>query len=116
MNAGVLSNVKAREVETEHLDLADHIPQVAGGGEAARTGDQRALDAAQVLEQLGRDRVALGDGVAHRGAHALAHEGQRAAIGLLGVQRGERRGELGKIRGSGVEDRVQVGRRAAHAV
>ena len=61
----VLADVEAREVEAEHLDLADHVAQVAGGGERPWPLAQGALGRAQVGEQLVRGRVAA---PARRGA------------------------------------------------
>ena len=71
--ARVLADIQAGEVEAEHLDLADHVAQIAVGGERAAVGAQRRLDGAQLGEQLvrrGIGAVAAGAG----GAHPLAHE------------------------------------------
>ena len=52
VDARVLADVQAREVKPEHLDLADHVVEVSGGGELPGTVDQRSLHQRQVAEQL----------------------------------------------------------------
>ena len=60
MDLGVLADVEPRVVKAEHLDLADHVMQVAGCGEAPGAVDQAALTRRSSAEQLGRLRVAAG--------------------------------------------------------
>jgi hypothetical protein len=59
VHARVLADVEPGEVEAEDLDLAQHVVQVAGGGELAVPRAQAALDGAQVGQQLGRRAVSL---------------------------------------------------------
>ena len=63
----VLADVEAREVKAEHLDLADHVVQVAGGGErparrraasARRGAGRRAARPARRSRRRSRRRVA----------------------------------------------------------
>ena len=44
VNAGVLADIQAREVKAKHLDLADHIVEIARRGELPGTVDQRSSD------------------------------------------------------------------------
>ena len=58
MDPGVLADVQPRVVKAEHLDLADHVAQIAGGGQRPRALDQRALHQPQIGQQLARLGVA----------------------------------------------------------
>jgi hypothetical protein len=70
---------------------------------------QRPLDEPEVREQLGGLGVAAR--LVGRRPHALAHEGQRPPVGLLGVERGQLRASSGKL-GADLEDRLEPGRAA----
>ena len=106
MDAGVLADVEPREVEAEDLDLADDVAQVPRGGQPAAARAQAALGPPQVGEQLGRRAVALGRMVAGR-PDALAHERERAPVGLLGVELVQLLGELREALGARCEQSRQ---------
>ena len=93
MDHGVLTELHFHHVEAEGLDLPDEGLDRAVRGAAGTRGGQRALDHAQVLEELLSGAV-HGVGVArHRGVQAGGHHEHHGAM-RLGV--GDLAGALGE--------------------
>ena len=107
VRAHVLADIEGGEVEAEDLDLADHVAQVALGRVHAGPLEQRPLDQAQILEELARVPVgALGE--RGRGPDPFAHEGQRPAVRLFGIQLGQLGRHFGEQLAAAGEDRLEI--------
>ena len=103
----MLADVELGEVEPEDLDLAQHVVQVAGRGQLPGARPQRRLDGPQVGKQLVRCAVRARAAAAGR-ADALAHERQRAPVGLLRVECGDLLGQLREALGALLQDGVKA--------
>jgi hypothetical protein len=103
----VLADVELGVVKTEDLDLPDHVAQVPASTELAAVGLQRLLDAAQVGEHLARRAVGAVC-LTRRRTDALANEGQRAAVGLIRVQRRDAPCQLRKVLLAEAQDLVEA--------
>ena len=111
---GVLADVQTCEVKPEHLDLADHVVQVARGDPLRALCVQRALSQTQVGEQFAGIGVALRLPPAAR-AKALAREREELPVWLVGVASSQLTRKLREALGAGLQRRLERRRRPCYA-
>jgi hypothetical protein len=111
---GVLADVQTGEVKPEHLDLADHVVQVARGDPPRALCVQRPLSQTQVGKQLAGIGIALRLVPAAR-AQALVHEREELPAGLLGVTSFQLTGKLREALAAGPQRCLEQRRRPCDA-